>query len=201
VTVAMRERVLLEVAWATAGLLSAPLPRLPLDARSAAVSLVCRDALLRELRVVLRGVLGVGLAAPDPDRSAPGGSVVRSLHVALAELPLVGEQGLTLREALEPRGSAVVTGWQQVACAAVALEARLDGLVGLPAAEVLSLLADVAALLQVLLELDLDLGRRLPTGFRAERVRLVGPLRRKQAGVASAALLELFADATAVKSE
>lgn len=192
-TAVAQERVLLEVAWATAGLLSVPRPRLPLEAGAAAAALVCRDALVRELRVVLRGVLGVGVAAPDPDRSMPRGSVVRALHVALAELPLVGEQGLSLREALEPQECVVLTSWQQVARAAIALEARLGSVARLPNGEALALLRDVAALLQVLVELDVDLGRRLPVGFRLERLRLSEQPRHRQAGAASAALLNVHA--------
>lgn len=184
-----QEAWLLDVAWATTELLAVPAPAVLLDVDSAEAALVCRDALVRELRVVLRGVLGVGTAAPDPDAAVPVRSAVRGLHVALAALPLVGADGPGLRQVLQPRDSVFLSTWQEVARAAIALERHVSGWSRVDANAAAEVIRGVAALVRVLLDLDGQLGRQLPTGFRLQRMRLCEQRRHRQAAAASAAIL------------
>lgn len=140
--------------------------------------------------MILRASLGLGAAAPDPDRSMPRGPVERELHLAIAELPLVGPKDTEFQAALSHSACALLSGWQDVARAAVALEAQsCEGLSPKPASA-RDVAQDVAALMLVVLDLDQDLAKQLPAGFRAERVRLTEQPRHGRARLASYAILE-----------
>lgn len=190
------EDVLVDVARAATGLLAAPTPNQPLRDDAAAAALICRDALLRELRIVLREVLRVGPAAPDPDPSMPRGSASRALHLALADLPLSSAADMPLREALSRPGGPLLRHWQLLAVEAIALEARVVGLSQVPVTRAFLVVRDVAALLDVLLELDGQLGQLLPAGFGKQRHRLSEQRRHARARRATAAVLATRATAS-----
>lgn len=143
----------------------------------AQAALVCRDAVVTELRALTREVLHLGPTAGTDrhsDLSVLIGSPAHALHTALTSLPPVTDKAMPLPAALDvtvdsdAAGASLVRAWQDAGRAATALERHLTGaadLNGADAWQVLRTVADLAAALPVL---DADLAEALPADRLAQ---------------------------------